>query len=315
MMKLRDMGVEVILRSTVTDKRQNALAEAQMAILETRMKRVMLTTLCPVEFWEEACTHGVKLTNLMCQKKRAGPDGDGPRPIELLSRNNVTRRECDRRLWYAVTPGSIVISDVPNVKGSDVKTATKVRWGFAKGNEGAVGVFQCPFNLRDQRFEFRSKHFSVIKPPEGVTGLEFLGLDPGELPQACLPRKGDAAENRSKVVIKMDGLGGGEKVIKMSNPVRSVTVHGKSKTPKVAVVNEAGRLFEPDGEKDTLRPTNTFIRMIQSDEAPEATVPVVTDARRDRLLQYRSVLPSHFIGMPVWRDFGRHGVYKGTITA
>ena len=27
MMKLRDMGVEVILRSTVTDKRQNALAE------------------------------------------------------------------------------------------------------------------------------------------------------------------------------------------------------------------------------------------------------------------------------------------------
>ena len=112
----------------------------------------------------------------------------------------------------------------------------------------------------------------------------------------------------------MDGLGGGETKVVMSNPVRGVTVHGESITPKVAVVNEAGRLFEPDSENGTLSPTTTFVRMVQSNQTPEAAVPVIKDERRDRLLQYRSVLPSHFVGMPVWRDFGRHGVFKGTIT-
>ena len=312
--QLEEVGIEVILRDTSVDKRQNALAEATMGVIGTRMRKQLLATTLPVEYWEEACTHGIKLSNLLCAKKMAGPDGDGPRPIERLSRNNVTRRECDRRLWHVVPPGSIALVDIPNVKGSDVKTATRVRWGWGMGNEGSIGVFQCPFNLKDKRHVFRSKHFSLIKTPDGVSGLEFLGLHAGALPKSCLPRKGDSEANRGKAVIKMDGLGGGEAKVVMSNPVRGVTVHGDSITPKVAVVNEAGRLFEPDSKNGALTPTSTFVRMIQSSQTPEATVPIIKDERRDRLLQYRSVLPSHFVGMPVWRDFGRHGVFKGTIT-
>ena len=147
-----------------------------MGVIGTRMRKQLLATTLPVEYWEEACTHGIKLSNLLCAKKMAGPDGDGPRPIERLSRNNVTRRECDRRLWHVVPPGSIALVDIPNVKGSDVTTATRVRWGWGMGNEGSIGVFQCPFNLKDKRHVFRSKHFSLIKTPESVSGLEFLGL-------------------------------------------------------------------------------------------------------------------------------------------
>ena len=37
-----------------------------------------------------------------------------------------------------------------------------------------------------------------------------------------------------------------------SRRLRGVTVHGDSITPKVAVVNEAGRLFEPDSDSGAL---------------------------------------------------------------
>ena len=48
------------------------------------------------------------------------------------------------------------------------------------------------------------------------------------------------------------------------------------------------------------------------DTAPGKEI-LMRDGRHQRLLHYRRYLPSHFVGMPVWRDFGRHGVYKGRI--
>ena len=67
--QLEDIGINVILRGTIVDKRQNALAEATMGVIGTRMRKQLLATTLPVEYWEEACTHGNKLSNC-CVRRR-----------------------------------------------------------------------------------------------------------------------------------------------------------------------------------------------------------------------------------------------------
>ena len=89
-------------------------------------------------------------------------------------------------------------------------------------------VFQCPYHLRDNRHIFRSRNYSEIELPPGMSALEFLGLPEPPLPRVCLPREGDAAENRGSLVIKLDSLHGGEKRLKMENIVRSLTVRGEA---------------------------------------------------------------------------------------
>ena len=73
MKKLQDIGVQVILRATASDKRQQPLAEATMRIIEERTKKIMITTRLEVEMWKEACDHAVWLSNLLCPTKLAGP--------------------------------------------------------------------------------------------------------------------------------------------------------------------------------------------------------------------------------------------------
>ena len=171
-----------------------------MRIIEERTKKIMITTRLEVEMWKEACDHAVWLSNLLCPAKLAGPDGHGPRPLELMSKNNVTRNECDRRRTSGVLPGTLCYVEVPKgaalaSKGSDIDNISRVRWARAIGNEAAIVVFQCPYHLRDNRHIFRSRNYSEIELPPGMSALEFLGLPEPPLPRVCLPREGDAAEN------------------------------------------------------------------------------------------------------------------------
>ena len=71
------------------------------------------------------------MNNLHTRAKDAAPDGDGPRPLEALSRGLVSREQCNRYIHYGVLPGKTLLATVMRKSGSSVSRLanTRVRVG------------------------------------------------------------------------------------------------------------------------------------------------------------------------------------------
>jgi len=303
--------VELVYRHTAADKRFNAHGEVTMRVIEEVAKAIMLDTRLEVEMWPFAVDHAVFILNLTTMSKKCGPDGHGPRPLQEMSRWHISVDECDRRLENSVPPGTLCYVRIAHApKGSNVADMTRYRWGRALRMEKSTVVFQDPWK---RHVTFKAyKDFETVDLPAGQSALGFLGIQLGGLPKAAYPRKGDAEENESTAVIRIDGLSSNDAL-----PIASsLTANGKNPTPGVIVIDEHNRIYEPSGEDNVLRPTSGLISIVDGDE-PIAAVNDTTIGR-DRLKDYLTYMPQFFVGRSVFKSFEAtsqtaEGVFKGTV--
>ena len=97
------------------------------------------------------------------------PDGDKARPLELLTRGYLSRREIDHQLSYYVAVGTPALVHEP-IKGSFL--GPKTRWGIACGMYRDQPTWKCPYNGST----FRSKSYSAYRLREGLNYFQFLKL-------------------------------------------------------------------------------------------------------------------------------------------
>ena len=126
-------------------------------------------------------------------QKRMGPRGDGPRPLMEVTNWTVTADDCDHELEASVPPGSLCmcrLSESDRPKGSHLHSLSNFKYGRAVKMEGATIVMQDPYNLSTKFREY--KDYELVSLPVGQSALTYLSLQTPELPNACLPRSGDA---------------------------------------------------------------------------------------------------------------------------
>ena len=120
------------------------------------------------EMWTYAVDHAIYILNLTTMGKKAGPDGHGPRPLQEMSRWNVSIDECDRRLDHMVAPGTLCyvrIAGAKAPKASNVGELSRYRWGRALRMEKSIVVFQDPWK---RHVTFRAyKDYEIVNLPEG----------------------------------------------------------------------------------------------------------------------------------------------------
>ena len=141
-----------------------------------------------------------------------------------------------------------------------------------------------------------------------------MGLKTPKLAKAAFPRTGDESENRSKAIVRIDGL------ITDTAPVMKAsaslsTTNCKSKSPGVIAVDSHNRVWEPVGDDNILRPTTSVIRVEESSAEHVSLVEGADTWQRTR--DYLTYMPQYFVGRNVYRAFpaGKRpaGVFEGKV--
>jgi hypothetical protein len=84
---------------------------------------------------------------------------------------------------YAWPPGTLALVHDPGKHGS-AKNVTHARYGRVIMMEKGIPTFEA---LRDRATTFRSKNFSVVHLHEGISALQWAGIESKRLPKACVP--------------------------------------------------------------------------------------------------------------------------------
>ena len=163
--------------------------------IEERAKVLMLDTRLAIEEWELAVDHAIRQHNRMPPLSHMSSDGQGNRPLELMSRGKFSQQKCDEEMEYAMAPGMLAYvrrSDKDMPKGSNVKQIGRKVIARAVRAEGKVMVWQ-PVDSHKLSSQFRChRNAEIIKLPPGQCGLHAMGIQRGELPTCCLPKNGAA---------------------------------------------------------------------------------------------------------------------------
>ena len=151
---------------------ENGYAESACKIIEITIKQILLAQNLGPEFWQAANVDAQWLLNrfpTMSDEFNDPPDGDKVRPLELLTRGYLSRREIDRQLSYFVAVGTpALVHD--HVKGSRLQP--KTRWGIAWGMYRDQPTWKCPYTGA----VFRSKSYSAYRLRDGLNYFQFLKL-------------------------------------------------------------------------------------------------------------------------------------------
>ena len=117
MQKMIDNDIDVRQLPTNVDKRGLGKGEMAVQITKTHMQAIMLSTRLEENMWREAVEYAWHVHGLLCLTRNASPQGNGPRPLQQLSRNNIDAEECDRRKDYSIPPGSLALVHLPGKHG------------------------------------------------------------------------------------------------------------------------------------------------------------------------------------------------------
>ena len=302
-------GIIICVRPTAADKRLMAHGEHTVSLTEQGQAKIMLANCLGIEDHEFASDHAVMMRNLIPMKKNAGPDGDGLRPLSAISGGRVTNRECEKRLFYSHTPGTLAIVQIPHYpKGSNVGELARCRWGRVIKMEKDVPVFEDMAT----RHRFRSKNFTVVALPPNMSAYEYVGLPVPALPTSCLPAMGRQSPDDLSLVVHLDQI-----VPPSTRPVRSIVEdiagHGSGPTGHAIVTDANGTILERTDESSPwLEPTTSRIVIEQIPEIPEIQGVTESIEYQIQMLDYK---PTHFIGRDVFKRFdGFPGVSRGIVT-
>ena len=217
-------------------------------------QRIMLSTRLESDMWEEAVGFCWFIRNHTVTSRAASARGRGPTPITILSNNNVDDYECDRRRDYAWPPGTLALVHNPGKHGG-ANDLTHARYGRVIRMEKDVPRFEA---LRDRATTFRSKNFSVIHLHEGISALQWAGLEPKKLPKACVP---EVELSRFVTLVEISKLytdTRGRLPI-----VKGTSKQGDAPLPRVCTYERGtGRIWQEHGEEKILHPTDTFVDVV-----------------------------------------------------
>ena len=301
-----DPPMEFIYPPTMIDSRYNAHAEVWMRMIEEMTKAVMLTTRLEIELRPLATNYAVYIHNRTAKRSRTGPDGNGVRPLQEVSRYQVSSEECDRQIDKSEMPGTLMlVKRKHGPKGSDINDVSRWKWGRVVGMMPGhlTLVFEDPFN-KLTRFH-GSDGVKVVLPP-GMSALGYLHVEQPELPKSAMPRVGDSQVNDSKTVIKLANLEIHDLGL-TANPISSITAVGDALPPGFTVLDANDHIMEPMGDNNYMVSTNTKL------VAVEAPVVDKIMGARDRLIKYLSYMPGYFVGKTVFKKWRDGRVYRGTI--
>lgn len=300
-----ELGIEILQPPSKSDHRMNSLAESAVFLTKLHAQRVLLGTRLEWNMWEEAVDFVWFIRQHTVTKRVASPHGKGPAPLTELSRNNVDYAECDRRKDYAWPPGTLALVHDPGKHGG-AADITHARYGRVIKMEKDVVVFESLRTPKgkDIRSQFRSKNFSVIHLHEGISALQWAGLEVKNLPKACMP---EVELSRFTTIVELSNLYPGSKA---ELPIiKGSTCQGDAPLPGVITTDSAtGRIYE---EKDgVLHPTDGHVNIIPPGLSDESTESKRIEILSDRL----ATDPSSFIGCEVHRLFETHGgIYRGRV--
>ena len=296
-----ELGIERLQPPSKSDHRMQSLAEGAVFMTKLHTQRVLLGQRLEWDWWEEAVNYVWFIRQHTVTSRVASPKGRGPAPITELSSNNVDDYECDRRKDYAWPPGTLALVHNPGKHGG-AKDVTHARYGQAVRMEKDVVVFE---SLRDKTTRFRSKNFSVIHLHEGISALQWAGLEPRKLPKACMP---EVELSKFVTLVELSKL-------YTANRGRLPIMKGSSKQgdaplPSVCTIEKGtGRIWEED-EKHILRPTDGHVDIV-----PPGLSSEVTETRRiERSVNRLIADPDSYIGCEAHRLFKEYGgIYRGEV--
>ena len=85
-------------------------------------------------------------------------------------------------------------------KGSDVANLSRARWGRAIDMNKDVVVFKD----MSTKTQFRSKNFTKVDLPPGISAYHFIGMPTPPMPKSCMPLVGAKAPNDTTLVVQLD---------------------------------------------------------------------------------------------------------------
>ena len=300
-----NLGIEVLQPPSKSDHRMNSLAESAVFLTKLHAQRVLLGTRLEWNMWEEAVNYVWFIRQHTVTKRAASPHGKGPAPITELSDNNVDYAECDRRKDYAWPPGTLCLVHNPGKHGG-ADDITHARYGRVIRMEKDVAVFE---SLRtpagnDRRTIFRSKNFSVVHLHEGISALQWAGLEAKNLPKACMP---EVDLSRFVTLVELSNLYTGSQT--KLPIIKGSSKQGDAPLPGVITIDKAtGRIYEE--KEGTLHPTDGHVNIV-----PPGLSDASTESKRIEISTARLVTdPESFISCDVHRLFTSNGgVYRGSV--
>ena len=184
-------------------------------------------------------------------------------------------------------------------KGTDVANLARARWGRAIDMNKDVVVFKD----MSTKTQFRSKNFTKVDLPPGISAYHFIGMPTPPMPKSCMPLVGAKAPNDTTLVVQLDLI-----VLPAAITVRAlatgVTTHGNAPGSRIVVTDAVGTVLEPTGDSPWLAPTSTSLTSATSRGFTHALGRIESSERPMQLLDYT---PNYFVGKDMYQRFDGFG--------
>ena len=178
-LELEKLGVTLKLNSpsSTDDHRANAAAEAAVRFIMHTTKMILYQNRLPPAFWRMAMEQAVMLRNLFPIRKFAATvhSGDAVRPLEQVSRYQISRGDCNQLLHALVPVGALCLVHQAQIRGSTIDTPN-CRWGIAAGMVEKTSSFFCPF-AGPKSAKWYSRNFVQLKLPAGMGYHAALNIE------------------------------------------------------------------------------------------------------------------------------------------
>ena len=281
------------------DKRGSAHAEAAVKHIEIMMKSIMLQTLLPPTFWEEAAEQANFLRrHLPLNRNIISKDGDTMKPEEEITCGLVSRTACARLLAEVVPVGSPCLVYTDKIRGSNLRE-NKATWMMALGIYRGMNRF---LNIVTGVTKY-SKSFMVMQLPDNQNCYDLLRRTSPPRNNQNLTIEADYEEN--DIVVVIDELDAKFKGARPARKTQITRAHG-TKVPQIIVMDKgSGRKYVPNDEHE-------IVPLLENDEEPGTVIttsqpePSTRDfgvTQRERRIAQITQNPESIIGERLYKRF------------
>jgi hypothetical protein len=179
-----------------------AHAEAAILQIERVGKSLLYDKALPAPWIQRCVNAGITIKNVVpIASKIVQKDGDAPRPLQEITGNRVSMRQCNNVVHHFLGPGTLCLVYDPKVKGSNV-IDLKGRWGAVTGMNFDLPVFECPWT----GVAFRSKNYYVHDLPPEMNFYQVLGITPPDTEHKPPKRGREAPPADTDTIIVIKGF-------------------------------------------------------------------------------------------------------------
>ena len=326
--ELEDLGVTLKLNSpsSTDDHRANAAAEAAVRFIMHTTKMILYQNRLPTTFWVMAMQQAVMLRNLFPIRKYAASvhSGDAVRPLEQISRYQISRGDCNQLLHALVPIGALCLVHQAQIRGSTLDTPN-CRWGIAAGMIEKTSSFFCPF-AGPKSSRWYSRNYVQLKLPAGMGYHAALNIaqEPGSEVSDRLTIPPASRDIKLKNIITIPNLSSltapRRRVWTPITSLKTGPLHAGG-TPSIIMTDEAGCIYAHT-EDGRIVKTSQVLSIKQReqpnigllDHLRESGIPMggALDAHRRFDPGTLLAAPAAMVGRTFWKRFDT-GLWLGTV--